>query len=229
MCLVWLAGPLAGAFAQPFFGTWSDQSSSRWGRRRPFILLGGVLTFISLLGLAWSQAIGESLSRTPHSSRGGAPTASKAVAIFFVYLLNLGTQPIQGGLRSLIIDKAARHQQMEASAWASRLVEAGNLFSYIIGCIALPGFLPFLGETQFQALCSLVSCVLAVSLATTCWFITETVPEQNETSKSRHCICNSSKYYAFKLPTISNQIKIILQVQFASWMSWFPFLYYTTT
>lgn len=229
MCLVWLAGPLAGAFAQPFFGAWSDQSSSRWGRRRPFILLGDVLTIISLLGLAWSQAIGESLSRTPHSSRGGAPTATKAVAIFFVYLLNLGTQPIQGGLRSLIIDKAARHQQMEASAWASRLVEAGNLFSYIIGCIALPGFLPFLGETQFQALCSLVSCVLAVSLATTCWFITETVPEQNETFKSRHCICNSSKYYAFKLPTISNQIKIILQVQFASWMSWFPFLYYTTT
>jgi solute carrier family 45, member 1/2/4 len=229
MGLVWLAGPLAGTFAQPYFGAWSDQSSSGWGRRRPFILLGGVLTIISLLGLAWSQEIVESLSQALHSSPGRAPIATKVVAICFVYLLNLGTQPIQGGLRALIIDKAPRHQQREASAWASRLIEAGNLLSYITGFLHLPGLLPFLGGTQFKILCLLVSFVLAVSLAITSWFIAETAPEQNETFKYRHSIRDSLKCYAFKLPTISKEIKIILQVQFASWMSWFPFLYYTTT
>ncbi len=182
MCLVWLAGPFAGILAQPFFGAWSDQSSSGWGRRRPFIPCGGVLTVVSLIGLAWSQEIGESLSRTPNSGCESASTATEAVAIFFVYLLNLDTQHTQGGLRSLIIDKAPRHQQMEARAWASRLIEAGNLFSYTIGCIPLTEFLPFLGGTHFRNLCSLVACVLAVFLARTCWFIAETAPEQKKHS-----------------------------------------------
>ncbi len=44
---------LFDAIADPFFGWLSDNSRTRWGRRRPFILVGGVLAGIFLPMLVW--------------------------------------------------------------------------------------------------------------------------------------------------------------------------------
>jgi len=41
------------AFTDPFFGWWSDNTRTRWGRRRPFILVGGILAGICLPLLFW--------------------------------------------------------------------------------------------------------------------------------------------------------------------------------
>jgi GPH family glycoside/pentoside/hexuronide:cation symporter len=41
-----------GAFTDPLIGTWSDNIRTRWGRRRPFILVGGVAG-VALLPLIW--------------------------------------------------------------------------------------------------------------------------------------------------------------------------------
>lgn len=42
---------LADAVSDPFFGWWSDNTRSRWGRRRPFILIGSILAGLTLPGL----------------------------------------------------------------------------------------------------------------------------------------------------------------------------------
>merc|ERR1719373_1114797 len=34
------AGPIVGFLVGPIVGTWSDQSTSKWGRRRPIIVAG---------------------------------------------------------------------------------------------------------------------------------------------------------------------------------------------
>jgi len=39
---------LFDAVSDPFFGWWSDNTRSRWGRRRPFILVGGILAGVCL-------------------------------------------------------------------------------------------------------------------------------------------------------------------------------------
>lgn len=39
---------LADAVSDPLFGLWSDNTRSRWGRRRPFILVGAILSGIGL-------------------------------------------------------------------------------------------------------------------------------------------------------------------------------------
>lgn len=39
---------LVDAVSDPFFGWWSDNTRTRWGRRRPFILVGGILAGICL-------------------------------------------------------------------------------------------------------------------------------------------------------------------------------------
>merc|ERR1719464_311730 len=48
------AGPIVGFLVGPVVGTWSDQSTSKWGRRRPVIVLGFLATLIA--GLLYSGA-----------------------------------------------------------------------------------------------------------------------------------------------------------------------------
>lgn len=41
------------AISDPFFGWWSDNTRTRWGRRRPFILVGGILAGVTMPLLYW--------------------------------------------------------------------------------------------------------------------------------------------------------------------------------
>lgn len=54
---VWVAGPLTGTIVQPYIGIRSDNCRSRWGRRKPFIAIGGATTVICLLALAWVREL----------------------------------------------------------------------------------------------------------------------------------------------------------------------------
>lgn len=47
---VWLISPILGFLLQPVVGSVSDRCTSRWGKRRPFILILGLLM---LLGMAF--------------------------------------------------------------------------------------------------------------------------------------------------------------------------------
>jgi len=48
--ILWIAAPLTGLIVQPIIGHWSDKTwSKRWGRRRPFFMVGAILASLSLL------------------------------------------------------------------------------------------------------------------------------------------------------------------------------------
>ncbi|CAG8712747.1 8014_t:CDS:2, partial [Scutellospora calospora] len=55
IALVWFAGPLSGFVIQPLVGAFSDKCTSRMGRRRPFIIIGGILVCISMVSIAYSK------------------------------------------------------------------------------------------------------------------------------------------------------------------------------
>lgn len=46
---LWIAAPLTGLLVQPAVGYLSDRTWTRWGRRRPFFMIGAVLTTLALL------------------------------------------------------------------------------------------------------------------------------------------------------------------------------------
>ncbi|NIJ68721.1 MFS transporter [Xanthomonas sp. 60] len=46
---LWIAAPLTGLLVQPIVGYLSDRTWTRWGRRRPFFMIGAVLTTLALL------------------------------------------------------------------------------------------------------------------------------------------------------------------------------------
>ncbi|WP_317238911.1 MFS transporter [Hymenobacter sp. 5516J-16] len=49
IALYWLAAPLTGMLVQPIIGYMSDRTwSPRWGRRRPFFLIGAILASLAL-------------------------------------------------------------------------------------------------------------------------------------------------------------------------------------
>ena len=50
--IVWAAGPLAGIVGQVIIGFISDKVWFWGGRRRPFIVIGGILAALMLLGAA---------------------------------------------------------------------------------------------------------------------------------------------------------------------------------
>jgi solute carrier family 45 protein 1/2/4 len=57
LAFVWAAGPLSGTLVQPYVGIRSDNCRMSWGKRKPFMIGGGIATVICLLGLAWVREI----------------------------------------------------------------------------------------------------------------------------------------------------------------------------
>ncbi len=56
--LLWLAAPLTGLIVQPIVGSISDRTwSPRWGRRRPFFLIGAVLSSLALIAMPNSSTL----------------------------------------------------------------------------------------------------------------------------------------------------------------------------
>ena len=55
--LVWAAGPLAGIIGQLLVGVISDRVWFWGGRRRPFIIVGGILAALLILALPYIGAI----------------------------------------------------------------------------------------------------------------------------------------------------------------------------
>ena len=54
---LWLAGPITGLLIQPVIGAMSDRTWNRLGRRRPFFLIGAILSSICLLLMPFSSAL----------------------------------------------------------------------------------------------------------------------------------------------------------------------------
>src|ERR1700712_4704383 len=53
----WLAAPITGIIVQPIIGYYSDRTWNRLGRRRPFFLVGAILSALALFLMPNSAAI----------------------------------------------------------------------------------------------------------------------------------------------------------------------------
>lgn len=55
--MLWLAAPLTGLLVQPIIGAMSDRTWGRFGRRRPYFLVGAILSSLALLAMPQSSAL----------------------------------------------------------------------------------------------------------------------------------------------------------------------------
>jgi solute carrier family 45 protein 1/2/4 len=91
--LVWIAGPLSGLVVQPVVGVIADESKSKWGRRRPLMVVGSIIVAISLLILGFTrELVGLVVTDEEAAKR---PTIVVAVLAIYVvdFAINAGTVP----------------------------------------------------------------------------------------------------------------------------------------
>jgi MFS family permease len=128
------AGTLIAVFWQPIVGSLSDRTSSRFGRRKPYILVATVFSATFLL-----------LMTRPSPFGGGAGAGSAAWAfsgaflwLFLLYfLLQVSENAAQAPYQGLLPDVVPEAERSRASGW----VGGGNLLGILLGVIVAGTFM----------------------------------------------------------------------------------------
>ena len=242
--LVWVAGPLSGLIMQPIVGVVADRSTSRWGRRRPFMFGGTILVSIFLLLLGWTKEVVRYFVKDEASAKSKTIVA----AVLSIYGIDFAINAVQGSCRGLIVDTLPISKQQQGSSWASRMVAVGSLIGYGAGAIDLKNvFGPMLGDTQFKQLTAVAAMTLCLAVGVTSWAVSEkvrVVDGEAEEKISPIEVLQTIVKTAMELP---RGIQAICHVQFWAWIGksiwrldcsgsntdyqpgWFPFLFYSTT
>jgi MFS family permease len=101
-------------WVQPMAGMVSDRSTSRWGRRRPFIFSGALLNLVFLLIIAASPlVVGTALDRTISPALGVG--AAYLVLLVGIVLLQVSSNLGHGALQGLIPDLVPEDQRGRSS------------------------------------------------------------------------------------------------------------------
>ncbi|HAE34381.1 MAG TPA: MFS transporter, partial [Bacteroidetes bacterium] len=134
--LVWAAGPIAGIFGQVIFGVWSDNTWFWGGRRRPFIVLGGILAALSLLALPNLDIISRDLGIE------GILGVAIAVALALDLSVNVGFNPT----RSIIADVTPEGvERTKGYTWMQTISGTFGMLAYVIGAVMGKYFLIYFG------------------------------------------------------------------------------------
>lgn len=225
--LVWIAGPLSGLIMQPVVGAMADRSTSTYGRRRPTMVMGALLTGICFMLLGWTREVVSIFV----SDETTLKSTTILLAVLTIYALDFAINAVQACCRSLIVDTLPISQQQAGSAWASRMGASGNIIGYLIGTVDLVAWLPIWigGETQFKKMVVISTTGLFIAVGTTCYAVTERrllAPSSDGKDKSMFSVLSTLLHRTIHLPT---RIQAICWVQFWSWIGWFPFLFYSST
>ncbi|RZB69678.1 Sucrose transport protein SUC4 isoform D [Glycine soja] len=128
--IIWLCGPVSGLFVQPLVGHMSDRCTSRFGRRRPFILVGSVAIVVAVLVIAFAADIGWLLGDTD-------AYRPAAITVFIVgfWILDVANNVTQGPCRALLGDLTSKDPRRTrvANAYYSLFMAIGNILGYATG------------------------------------------------------------------------------------------------
>jgi MFS family permease len=124
--LVWAAGPLAGILGQVIIGVISDRVWFWNGRRRPFILIGGVLATLMLLALPNLDVISTSLGI------GGILGVAIAVALTLDLAINVSFNPT----RAIIADVTdPGDERTKGYTWMQSISGTFGVLAYAVGAL----------------------------------------------------------------------------------------------
>ncbi|KAI9288388.1 major facilitator superfamily domain-containing protein [Umbelopsis sp. AD052] len=225
--LVWLAGPMSGLLMQPLIGVLSDRTTSKFGRRRPYIAIGSVLVCCSLLGVAFARDIATFMINILGKEAEDPLHYARIIAIVLLWLLDFVLNAVQASCRALIVDVPPVWQQDAANAMASSMSNITMVFTYIVGFLDLTAYLPVAGDSQFKVLCVIAIFVFLIAQSVTCLSITEEVYDVIESDLTSWRDTARQVFRSFR--SLPRPIQLVCNVIFFAWMGWFPFLFYSTT
>jgi MFS family permease len=114
--LVSISGAVIAMVVQPTIGSISDYTISRWGRRKPYILIGSILDMVFLVGIASSNTL--------------------VALAAFIALLQFSSNFAQGPFQGYVPDLVPANQVGTASALVGLMQVLGNVAGFVVGAIA---------------------------------------------------------------------------------------------
>ena len=108
---------LIAAIVQPTVGSLSDYTVSRWGRRKPYIVVGSVLDVVFLVGIATSSTV--------------------LMIAAFMTLLQISANAAQGPFQGYVPDLVPERQVSLASALVGLFQVLGQVTGVVVAAVAV--------------------------------------------------------------------------------------------
>jgi len=207
--LLWIAAPLTGLLVQPIIGYLSDKTwSVRWGRRRPYFLVGAVLSSLALFFVPHSPALW--------------------IAAGFLWILDASINISMEPFRALVADKLPDSQRSYGFVVQTLIIGIGtwvasNLPWFVtklgISNQAAAGIIPMSVKVAF----SIGAFVFLASILYTVFTTTEYPPEdmeefEREKRASKNTFIKDILNNIGSMPLTMKKLGL---VQFFSWFAFF--------
>jgi len=114
--------------------TWTDNLKSRWGRRRPLMILGFIPTILSFLLLWYPPLTGSRLG--PDGHWGNAVFIAVASSLYF-FFHTLIVVPYLASLSEIVKDERSR---VRVASWQTFFNTAGYVLTYVVAPILFDRF-----------------------------------------------------------------------------------------
>src|SRR5580658_5233806 len=220
---LWLAAPLTGFIVQPIIGSMSDRTWGKLGRRRPYFLVGAVLSSLALLLMPNSGPLAEWL--LPH-----LPKFYMAAGLLWVLdaSINVSMEPF----RAFVADKLPEAQRATGFAMQSFFIGVGAVVADMLPYILKNCFGVTSNTTSANVIPPNVKIAFyagaAAFLGAVLWTIfstSENPPENLESfrrqkSESAGLACFASGIFRalLEMPATMKQVAL---VQFFTWLGLF--------
>ena len=210
--LIWLAGPFTGMVVQPLIGVLSDNTKSRFGRRRPYLLGGALITALALWAFPNSAGISDIIGRVCHFDM--PAWGGLLVAAIMIWVIDACINIAQGPYRALVPDVVPQEQHSVANSYISLSIGLGS----VIAAATAP-VLKYAFGIQMSIPAQFIMAALAFSLAMiwTCMTIKEKSSlktEATEETAQKQSFAESLKEFFLLSPEVGK----ICTMQFFTWI-----------
>ena len=121
----WILPPLMGMIVQPLIGSWSDRTWCKIGRRKPYLLVGSIITVLVMFLLP--NAGGLNFSTKLFLGLNGAMW----FGLFSLMLLDTSINVAMQQFKMMVGDMVNEKQKTQAYSIQSLLCNAGSLVGYL--------------------------------------------------------------------------------------------------
>ncbi len=212
--LIWLAGPFTGMIVQPIIGALSDKTTTRFGKRRPYLLGGALLASLALWAFPNSALIAKLFGDT--FSVVLAPWAGLLVAAIMIWVIDACLNIAQGPYRALVPDIVPPEQHSIANSFLSFAIGLGS----VVAAATAP-FLKWAFNYQMSINAQFIMAALAFSLAMLVTCITISEKQSANTQQKTTEVKEEKKSFLVALKeffSMSPEILKICALQFFTWI-----------
>lgn len=223
LSLFWLAAPLTGMIVQPIIGHYSDRTWNRFGRRRPYFMIGAILTAIALILM-------------PNSALMAGLMPPIIIGAGMLMIMDASINVAMEPFRALVADKLPESQRSYGFSTQTFLIGAGAItgswLPYILSEYAGVSKIAAEGQIPNNVIYSFYVGA-AILIAAILWTVLTTKEYSPEEMESFHSspeeavkpgLMSIFKDFA-NMPLTMKQLGL---VQFFSWFALFSMWVFTT-